>query len=131
MEKVEFVKGMSYLGVAIGKEYSQEECDVFYDFLKDYNYKVFVQAIKSRIKKSSYAPKINELIEECKFCEKEQSFKILNFMKYKGYFKNIREYDKAMLFVKRDIIPWWLQKDIDTYCEAMNSKTLEIGEGNV
>lgn len=131
MEKIELVKGMTYLGIAIGKEYTAEECEVFYDFLKDYDYKVFVEAIKNRIKKSPFAPKINDLIEECNSCEKNQHFKILDFMKYKGYFKEVSEYDKAMLFMKRNIIPEWLQKDIDRYYEMMNNKTIEIGEGNV
>ena len=34
MEKIELVKGMTYLGIAVGKEYTSEECEVFYDFLK-------------------------------------------------------------------------------------------------
>lgn len=131
MEKIELVKGMGYLGVAIGKEYTPQECEVFYDFLKQYDYKIFVKAIKNRIKKSSYAPKINELIEECDLCQKEEHFKIIDFMKYKGYFKATSEYDKTMLFVKKGVVPNWLQKDINKYYKMMNSKTLEIGESNV
>jgi hypothetical protein len=126
MEKVEFVKGMSYLGVAIGKEYTQEECDVFYDFLKDYNYKVFVQSIKNRIKRSSFPPKINELIEECNLCNNNFKFEVIEFMKESGYFKATSEYDKAMMFVKRGIVPQWLKQDINEYYKRMNQKQIEM-----
>ena len=124
MEKIEFVKGMSYLGVATGKEYTQEECNVFYDFLKDYNYKVFIQAIKNRIKKSSFPPKINELIEECDLCDNNFKLIIIDFMKESGYFKDVSEYDKAMTFVKRGIVPEWLKQDINKYFKMMNLKQI-------
>ena len=71
MKKAELIKGMAYLGIATGKEYTIDECDVFYDFLKDYNYQIFIKAIKNRIKKSPFPPKINELIEECNLCKTE------------------------------------------------------------
>lgn len=124
MEKIEFVKGMSYLGIAVGKEYTQEECDVFYDFLKDYNYKVFIQAIKNRIKKASFPPKINELIEECNLCDNNFKFIVIEFMKESGYFKVVSEYDKAMMFVKRGIVPEWLKEDINKYFKMMNLKQI-------
>ena len=124
MKKIEFVKGMSYLGVATGKEYTQEECDVFYDFLKNYNYNVFIQAIKNRIKKSSFPPKINELIEECNLCDNNFKFVVIEFMKESGYFKAISEYDKAMMFVKRGIVPEWLKEDINKYFKMMNLKQI-------
>ena len=124
MEKIEFVKGMSYLGIATGKEYTQEECNVFYDFLKDYNYKVFIEAIKSRIKKSSFPPKINELIDECNLCDREFKFKIIDFMKESNYFRTTNEYDKAMMFVKRGIVPEWLKEDINKYFKMMNLKQI-------
>lgn len=128
MEKIEFVKGMGYLGIAFGKEYTQEECEVFYDFLKDYNYKVFIQAIKNRIKKSSFPPKINELIEECNLCDNDFKFKIIDFMKASGYFKITSEYEKTMLFVKRGIVPQWLKEDINKYFKLMNQKQIGTGE---
>lgn len=131
MEKIELVKGMGYLGVAIGKEYTPQECEVFYDFLKQYDYKIFVKAIKNRIKKSSYAPKINELIEECDLCQKEEYFKIIDFMKNKGYFKATSEYDKTMMFVKRGIVPEWLKEDINKYFKKISLKQIGKGEGNV
>lgn len=127
MEKKEFVKGMGYLGIATGKDYTSEECEVFYDFLKEFSYQVFIKAIKNRIKKSSYPPKINELIEECSACNEDKKFKVIEFMKTKGYFKAISEYDKAMLFVKKGVVPKWLQDDMNKYYKLMQQPQISMG----
>jgi hypothetical protein len=127
MEKIEFVKGMSYLGIALGKEYTQEECEVFYDFLKKYNYSVFVKAIKKRILKSSFPPKINELVAECESCKDEEKYDVVEFMKKQGYFKDPREYDKTLIFLKRGIVPEWLKQDINKYSVMMKQEIKQIG----
>jgi hypothetical protein len=131
MKKTEFVKAMSFLGVAFGKEYTTEECDVYYSFLKDYDYQVFVSAIKNQIKKSSYLPKINELIDECNNCKEEIDFKVIDFMKVSGYFKAPIEYEKTLRFVKSGIVPEWLKKDINNYRDTMNNKKIEFGGNDV
>ncbi len=130
MQKQELVKGMGYLGIALGKEYTEEECEVFYDFLKGFSYQVFIKAIKNRIKKSPYPPKINELIEECNSCNEDTKFKVIEFMKAKGYFKTTNEYDKAMLFTKRGIVPKWLQDDMNKYYKLMQQPQIGVG-GNL
>lgn len=127
MKKDEFVKGMGYLGVAIGKEYTQEECEVFYDFLKDYNYNVFVKAIKKRILKSSFPPKINELVAECEGCKDEEKYEVVEFMKKQGYFRDSHEYDKTLIFLKRGIVPEWLKQDINKYSVMMKQEIKQIG----
>ena len=131
MGKTEFVKAMSFLGVAFGKEYTTEECDVYYSFLKEFDYQVFVSAIKNRIKKSPYLPKINELIEECDLCQEEIKFKVIEFMNEHGYFKATVEYEKSIRFLKSGIVPSWLQKDIDKYSLMMNQKRIETSGVNV
>lgn len=131
MEKTEFVKAISFLGVAFGKEYTTEECDVYYSFLKEFDYQVFVSAIKNRIKKSPYLPKINELIEECNLCKEEIKFKVIEFMNKQGYFKATVEYEKSIHFLKSGIVPSWLKKDIDKYSLMMNQKRIETSGVNV
>ena len=126
MEKIELVKGMSYLGVAVGKEYTQQECEVFYDFLKSYDYQTFIQAIKNRIAKSSFAPKVNELIDECSLCEKENKIKIVEFMKSKGYFETPRQYEKTLTFLKSGVIPHWLQEDMQNYWNLMTTNQTKL-----
>ena len=126
MKKKELVKGLAYLGVAVGKQYTQEECEVFYDFLKDYSYNTFVKAIKKRISNSSFSPKINELIAECESCKDEEKYDIVEFMKMQGYFKDSREYDKTLTFLKRGIVPEWLKQDINKYSVMMKQKQIEV-----
>ena len=129
MEKKELVKGMTYLGIAVGKEYTDEECEVFYDFLKDFSYQTFIKAIKKRVKNSSFPPKINELIDECNLCKAETRFEIVDFMKQQGYFKSPVEYEKTLMFLKKGIVPAWLQNDINKY--YMQMKKNEIGTNNL
>lgn len=115
MGKEQFVKCMTYLGIAYNKEYSRFEVEQHYEFLKEYSYDELKKAIKGIIKKSKFLPKINELIEECEIVKEEIKFNILEVMKNDGYFKNIREYEKATNFLKSGIIPEWFVNDMNNY----------------
>lgn len=128
MSKEELLKGLTYLGTAYGKEYSQIECEQHYDFLKEYSYKTFVNAIKDIIKTSKFLPKITELLEECENFKERTKYEVIEFMKKQGYFKDTREYEKAILFMERRIVPEWLQKDINKYYKLMNQQTLDHEE---
>lgn len=115
MGKEQFVKCMTYLGIAYNKEYSRFEVEQHYEFLKEYSYEELKKAIKGIIKKSKFLPKINELIEECEIVKEEVKFNILEVMKNDGYFKNIKEYEKATNFLKSGIIPKWFANDMNNY----------------
>ena len=128
MTKEELTKGLTYLGVAYGKEYSPIECEQHYDFLREYNYQTFVTAVKSIIRKSKFLPKITELLEECEKCKEQTKYEVLDFMRSKGYFKAPIEYDKATLFMERGNVPEWLQKDINEYYKMMRQDKLEYKE---
>lgn len=128
MTKQELVKGLTYLGTAYGKEYSEIECEQHYDFLKDYNYQTFVKAIKNIIKKSKFLPKITELLEECENCKEQTKFEVLEYMKSQGYFKAGSEYDKAVSFLERNIIPSWFKEDLNRYYKMMVQNRLEHNE---
>lgn len=128
MTQEELVKGLTYLGMAYGKEYSKVECEQHYDFLREYNYETFVKAIKNIIKKSKFLPKITELLEECDICKEQARFEVLEFMRSKGYFKDTSEYDKASLFMERGLVPEWLQRDINEYYKMMKQEVLEHKE---
>ena len=118
------VKGLTYLGTAYGKEYSKLECEQHYDFLRDYSYKTFVTAIKSIIRKSKFLPKITEILEECENCKEKTKFEVLEFMKRQGYFKAGTEYDKAIKFLERNIIPDWFKEDMKKYYAMMKQETI-------
>lgn len=128
MSEQELVKGLTYLGMAYGKEYSKVECEQHYDFLKDYNYETFISAIKSIIRTSKFLPKITELLEECEKHKEQVKNDVIEFMKSQGYFKDIREYEKATLFMERGIVPEWLQNDINRYYKMMRQETLDHKE---
>ena len=115
MGKDEFVESMTYLGLAFNKTFTKNELILHYDFLKEYDDEVFTKAVKNIIKKSKFLPKINELIEECEIVKEEVKFNILEVMKNDGYFKNIKEYEKATNFLKSGIIPKWFANDMNNY----------------
>ena len=115
MGKDEFVESMTYLGLAFNKTFTKNELILHYDFLKEYDDEVFTKAVKSIIRKSKFLPKINELIEECEIVKEEVKFNILEIMKNDGYFKNIKEYEKATNFLKSGIIPKWFANDMNNY----------------
>lgn len=128
MTPEQFKDSMAYLGIAYGKEFTQQEITIYYDFLKGFNDATLVTAIKNIIRKSKFLPKITELLEECEKCKEQTKYEVLEFMLSKGYFKAPIEYDKATLFMERGNVPEWLQKDINEYYKMMRQDKLEYKE---
>lgn len=128
MTEIEITKGLSYLGIAYGKEYTKIEVQQHYDFLKEYSYETFIEATKNIIRNSKFLPKINELLEECERQKTEMKFDIIEFMNKQGYFKDIKEYEQANLFMSENIMPEWFKNDINKYCEIMKQEKLEHKE---
>lgn len=141
MKQEEFVKGLTYLGLAYGKEFTQLETKQIYDFLKQYNYETFTKAIKNIIKTSKFIPKIADLIEECENCKSTTKIEVIEFMKDSGYFKlglirsngeqimlsdehASRNYLKAITMIERGIVPDWFQEDINYYYGIMKQEKL-------
>ena len=114
----ECVKGLKYLSIAYGTQgYTEEEIKIYYDFLKIYSYEVYTISITDIVKKESFIPKINRIIEECEKNKDKIKYIVIEKMKEKGYFKNINEYEKTIKFIKDGTIPEWLKKDIKKYYE--------------
>lgn len=128
MTEIEITKGLSYLGIAYGKEYTKIEVQQHYDFLKEYSYETFIKATKNIIRNSKFLPKINELLEECERQKTEMKFDIIEFMNKQGYFKDIKEYEQANLFMSENIMPEWFKNDINKYCKIMKQEKLEHKE---
>lgn len=125
MTELEITKGLSYLGTAYGKEYTKIEVQQHYDFLKEYTYEVFIKSIKNIIRKSTFLPKINELLEECEKQKESIKFDVIEFMNNHGYFKSSQEYEKACLFMQDGVVPKWLQEDINKYYILMKQETID------
>lgn len=128
MKDYELVQGMQMLGMAYGKEFTQQECELYYEFLREYSNETFKTAVKNIIRSSKFLPKINELIEACDNAKEQVKFDVLEFMRDKGYFKAPIEYEKASLFMERGNVPEWLQKDINEYYKMMRQETLGYEE---
>lgn len=128
MTEIEFTSYMKYLGTAYRKEYTQEELELNFDFLREYSSKVFANAIKSIIRRSKFAPSISELIEECDKQKENYKNDVLEYMKKCGYFKAPQEYDKAVQWLLHNNVPSWFKEDMNEYAKQMNNSRLETKE---
>ena len=128
MTKQELVKGLTYMGLAYGKEFTPQECDIYYDFLQEYSYETFITAIKNTIKKSKFLPKVTELIDSCEGAKEVLKIDVIEYMNNHGYFKSPIEYEKTTRFIESGIVPKWLQDDINKYYKEMISNRLEHKE---
>ena len=134
MTHQQFADSMAYLGIAFGKEYTQEELSVYYDFLKEFTDETLIKAIKKIISTSKFLPKITELVETCEQCKETMKFEILEYMNLQGYFQSSIEYDKASIWLERNIIPYWFKEDMKKYFKMKqqyqldNKTTKMIGE---
>lgn len=138
MKIEELVKGLNFLGLAYGKEYSQMEAQQVYEFVKEYEYEVFIRATKEIIKTSKFLPKIADLIEACEKQKEVKRVELIDYMKECGYFylsyrpehkldeaQATRNYLKVKTFLERGIIPDWLKEDLKYYNEKMHHSQLE------
>lgn len=142
MKMDEFVKAVSYLGMAYGKEYSQAETMQMYEFLKEYNYQTMIEAVKSIIRTSKFVPKIADLIEACENSKTSTKTAVVKYMRDSGYFKlcdygeitdehATRNYNKVMMWLERGVIPDWLQEDINYYYKLMQQEKLTGSSTNL
>lgn len=132
----ELVKGLNFLGLAYGKEYSQIETQQVYEFVKQYDYETFIKAVKELIRTSKFLPRIADLIEACEKYKNSTNKNVVDYMREVGYFKYSpygevtdehasRNYSKALRFIEIGVIPDWLQEDIDYYLNQMKQLRLE------
>ena len=129
MTQPELVKGLTYLGTAYGKEYTKIECEQHYDFLSEYDYRVFIQAIKSLIRTTKFTPKISELIAECDKQRHNTQLKVLGFTESNGYFKAAGEYEKAAAWLAMGNIPDWLKNDMNNNYKLMIGQQEKLAIG--
>ena len=123
MTQVEFTKGMTILSVAYPKfEVDQMTMEVWFSFFEDIRADVFIAAVKSFIRASTFPPKINELLQYCEDCKGIIQIEALSIMLQQGYFhKNVddnqamRNYEKACRWIERGMEPQWLKDDMRKY----------------
>lgn len=95
---------------------------MYKDVLIDFNDSTIDAAINSIIKTNKFMPSIAEVVEECNKCLCFKSNEILRKMYDLGYFHlNVCDeqaklnYQKALMFAEKNIIPDWLLKDMREY----------------
>ena len=64
MNKEKFLKIMTYMGIAYNKEFTKEQLEVWYSFLKEYNDNELNNAIKNLINTEKYLPSIAQVKQE-------------------------------------------------------------------
>lgn len=144
MKLEELVKGLNFLGLAYGKEYSQLEAQQVYEFVKEYDYDTFIRATKQIIRTSKFIPKIADLIEACESQKDVRKIEVIDYMKDSGYFyisykpdhkldevQATRNYIKVRNFIERGIIPDWLKEDINYYYQKMKTEQIELKENKL
>ena len=123
MTQIEFTKGMTILSVAYPKfEVDQMTMEVWYSFFEDIMADVFIAAVKSFIRASTFPPKINELIQYCEDCKGTIQNETLTNMLQQGYFhqgvndiQGMRNYEKASRWLERGVEPQWLKDYMRKY----------------
>lgn len=135
MDKKEFTKAMSFLGVSYGKEFNDETLAVWYTFFVNVEIDDFKEAIKRLIANNKFMPSIAEIIDECKKVNAKKVFGILELMKQDGYFKKgkfgdldevqqFRNLEKATIWLTTGRIPDWFKSDIERYKQMYQTKLL-------
>lgn len=99
---------------------------MYQEYLSEYNELTLNSAVKSIIKKNKFMPTIKELIDECDACKTYRRNAVLEVMLKDGYFKRssygeldgnqeVRNYEKALMWLEKGVIPDWLLKDMKEY----------------
>lgn len=141
MTQVEFTKGMTLLTVAYPKfEVDQMTMEVWYSFFEDIRADVFIAAVKSFIRSSTFPPTINELLQYCEECKGRIQNATLNEMLSQGYFhmgvddnQAMRNFDKACRWIERGTEPQWLKDDMRQYykLKLSNESQLRLKGGGI
>ncbi len=123
MTKQQLVSGLTYLGTAFNKTYTQTECELHFDFLGGYNFDTFVKAIKEIIRKAKFAPKVSELIAECEEAKFSDRLKALEAAKRFNILDKC-DYEKIYDLVAAGYIPPFCKDEIEKGYKLLEQPTL-------
>lgn len=94
MDKIQFLKGMKYLGTMYDKSFTEEKIGLMYNLFENDDYDVYKQAIKNLVIKEQYMPNIakikNEMLcvvsPELRNTSTEEWNKVLNVVRNYGIY---------------------------------------------
>ena len=95
--------------------------NVFISILADYKYQIMTEAVKNYIRENKFQPTIAVLIEEYNKVVNYQKTQIVRQMNQCGWFKHHSEYEKALVWVTRDIIPEWFKRLMMQFVQSNKS----------
>ena len=64
MDKIQFLKGMKYLGTMYDKSFTEEKIGLMYNLFENDDYDVYKQAIKNLVIKEQYMPNVAKIKNE-------------------------------------------------------------------
>jgi hypothetical protein len=126
MKTNDFMKIILYLGSAFNKQIEKSTIQIWYEYLKEADPNIVMQAVKNLVVECEYLPSISKIISECQKVESGYKYIILDKMLADGYFKysvageqsyieEMLDYNKAVAFASKEIIPGWLEEDMMKY----------------
>lgn len=135
MTHLHFSKCMKYLCNCYMKDFKQEQLSSWYEYFKDVEYITLNKAVKEIISESQYFPTISVLKEKCQKINKRYLLEIVDTMLNDGYFKRgaygelsdqqaFRNYEKTIMWLENNTIPYWLKEDMKTYMDKDRNKKI-------
>lgn len=133
MTHLQFTKCMKVLTTLYLKDLNEQELELWYNKLKNVSFEVMNQAIEIIVKECKCFPTTEIVLEKCKKVNKHRILDTLTEMKEDGYFKRgtygelseeqeFRNYDKALMWLDKGIIPGFLKEDIKEYMNKSKNK---------
>lgn len=140
MDKLDFTEGMKILYSCYHKDLTNDDFIIWYEMLKDIEADTSKKTIIEICKEKSFMPTVHDILDKSKNVNNSYYLSIIDKMYDDGYFKKgiqeltveqaNRNYDKAISWIEKGIIPQFLLDDIKEYTkfktQINNKETLRI-----
>lgn len=125
MDLIDFTEGLKILSSCYQRDINNDDFIIWYELLKNIEYNHFIDAIKELCVEKSYMPSPHDILDKSKKIKSQKNLSILQAMKEKGYFKEgikpldveheTHNYEKAIMWAEKGILPEYLNKDMKMY----------------
>ena len=113
--------------------------ELYKENLREYDLTIVNNAIREIIKTYRYMPAISDIVDECQKQRSDLYYDVIYKMKKDGYFNNgtygdlsdeqaNRNFDKALSWLEKGIIPSFLKEDVEAYILTNNDKQIASNE---
>ena len=125
MDLIDFTEGLKILSSCYQRDINNDDFTIWYELLKNIDQKYFIEAIKELCIEKSYMPSVHDILDKSKKIKSRNDLLILQKMKERGYFKEgikpldaeheSLNYEKAIRWAEKGILPGFLKDDIKKY----------------